>query len=159
MLHPVRTGGFLTALALLAGVGAWWFDRRGGDLDAITIGTAIKDVVPPDWVARSAEVGIRRDERDSGLILKHQVLHMSGVEHPKSVGSVGPGKVLVYTNAPELEERVGDVLDGRIPLKRGAEATFALGRLVNARLVRISPDGRVSSIEDARVTFVTFSTN
>jgi hypothetical protein len=159
MLHPLRTGSFLTALALLAGVATWWFERRGDGHAPVEVGTAVKDIAPPDWVARSAEVGIRRDERDSGLILKHQVLHMAAVERPKTIGSIGPGKVLVYTSAPELEERLNEVLDGRIPLKRGTEATFALGRLVSAQLVRISADGHVASVEDVRVTFVSFSTN
>lgn len=153
----VRIGVSLSALALCAGVAAAWLQPRGERGHVPAVGMTVGELPPPNWVAIGAESTERRDERRSGLILRHQALHMNEVERPTSLRSLGAGHVLIYASAPELRQKVDDVLDGRIPLSRGLEATFAIGRLVPADIVRLGPDGRVREIETVRVTFVAFT--
>lgn len=123
--------------------------------DAIPIGMDRKDLPPADWMARSVSVGTRVDERREGLTINHRVLEMRSVERPARV--IAAGSALVYTDAPELQEKVNDVLDGRVFVKPGSDSLFAIGRLVAARIVRIGADGRVRSVEDVRVSFVGFN--
>lgn len=121
----------------------------------IPVGMDRKDLPAPDWVARSVTIGIREDERREGLTINHRVLTMRGVERPQRV--IGTTASLVYTDASELKSRVNNVLDGTVSVRPGSEATFAIGRLVAARIVRLGADGRVRDVEDARVAFVNFT--
>jgi hypothetical protein len=121
------------------------------------VGMRTSELPPPSFVAREASVSTRRDERASGLVFHHRLLRLEAVTRTGPMSMIPAGSALVYAGGPELEDRVQAVLDGRVPVERGLEATFAVGRLVPAEIVRIGPDGRVASIESTRVAFVSIT--
>jgi hypothetical protein len=165
-LRHAATGA--TGLAVLVGIG-WLLANTEGPWDrgassgggsaapreelAIVVGMDRSDLPRPDWVAKKAEIGIRADERREGLTINHRVLVLHEAERPQRV--LSSSSTLVYTPATELEGRVNDVIDGTIPVNPGMEAMFAIGRLVEARIVRLDGQGKVRAVEDARVSFVT----
>jgi hypothetical protein len=122
------------------------------DLD-VAVGMRGDQLPQPDWIAKSTSIDVRNDERREGLLLRHRVLELMSVAFPPP--RVRPaGSTLVFTDAPELQSKVNDVLERRIPVAPRTEATFAIGRLVHATLVRLDGDGRVASIDTVNVSFV-----
>lgn len=160
------TGGSI-GVAVLGGLiwvmatsdGPW--DRTGGGgsnvqkRDELEIRTGMDrtEIPRPDWVVKSASIGRRADERREGLTINHRVLELRAAVRPERV--LPGGSTLIYTPHPELEEKVNGVLDGDTPVSPGMEAMFAIGRLADVRMVRLDGQGKVASIEDARVSFVT----
>jgi hypothetical protein len=122
---------------------------------AVAIGMDRREVPRPAWIARQASIGTREDIRREGALILHKVLQMRHLERPPKV--LQANTTLIYAETDALLARVDDALDGRVEVKPGIDALFALGRLAPVRLVRLGPDGRVRSVEDARVSFVGFS--
>lgn len=143
-------GGSLVVAAALVGWGVW-----KANVPAIAIGTPAANLPLPEYVAMKASVDVRRDQRSSGLVLKHDVLRLTRVSRPTSIRL--RGGTLIYTKASELEGKIDDVLDGRIPVSNGLEAYFAIGRLAPVTIVRLDEQGRVASVEDTRASFVAFT--
>lgn len=154
------------AAALLGGLawvmatsdGPWDKSSQSGDgvqprvEQGIVVGMDRVDLPRPDWIVKIAEIGIRPDERREGLTINHRVLVLRNVS---KVERVLPGSsTLIYTPHPELEKAVNQVLMGDVPVKPGFEAMFAIGRLVEVRIVQLDGQGKVKRIEDARVSFV-----
>lgn len=166
-MAPLRSHiGMSIGITLLGGLawlmasvdGPWDRTSSGGgpaqsrDELAIRVGMDRSELPKPDWVVRQAAIGIRSDVRREGLTINHRVLELRDAEWP---GRILPSSAtLVYTPSNELEGRVNAVLSGDVPVNPGMESLFAIGRLVEGRLVRLDGRGRVSSIEDVRVTFV-----
>jgi hypothetical protein len=121
----------------------------------VPIGMDRRAVPTPNWIARQATIGTREDIRREGALILHKVLQMRHLQRPPKV--LQANTTLIYADADELLSRVDDALDGRVPVKPGTDALFALGRLVPVRIVRLGADGRVRSVEDARVSFVGFN--
>ncbi len=148
----------LAALSLLFVALSYWSDEPVGKDKptrtlSVRVGMDAKELPPPNWIARSADIGVRWDERRQGLLLKHQVLQLKSVDYPPARLRPG-GSTMIFTDSSELQERVNDVLEGRIPVNPGADGTFAVGRLVGATLVRLDATGHVRAVEDVRVSFV-----
>ncbi|MBL9118339.1 MAG: hypothetical protein JNL80_00310 [Phycisphaerae bacterium] len=167
-MAPLRSYlGISIGAALLGGV-AWLmasvdgpWDRssngRGGPAQprddlAIRVGMDRSELPKPDWVAKQVSIGIRSDVRREGLTINHRVLELRDAEWPERI--LPSSATLVYTPSYEMEGRVNAVLSGDVPVNPGMESLFAIGRLVEGRLVRLDGRGRVSSIEDVRVSFV-----
>ncbi len=142
------------AVLVAAGAALAWATWGRGGRD-IRVGAMLATLPTPDYVAADATIEIRRDQRSSGLILKHEVLKMTKVSRPTGIRL--RGDTLIYTDIAELEHRIDDALDGRVPVLNGLEATFAIGRLAPAKIVRLDTNGRVTSVEDVRATFVAFT--
>ncbi len=121
----------------------------------VPLGTDRRDVPRPTWVARQVTIGTREDVRREGALILHKVLQMRSLERPPKV--LQANTTLIYAETEELLDRVEAALDGRVEVKPGIDALFALGRLAPVRIVRLGADGRVRSVEDARVSFVGFS--
>jgi hypothetical protein len=157
MIGAAVLGGLVWTLATTEGPWDRGASRDGRprqprpELD-IRVGMDRKELPKPDWVARSVGIGIRRDARREGLTINHRVLEL---KHPLVPERVIPSwATLVYTPSTELEEKVNAVLSGEIPVKAGMQSLFAIGRLVDVRMVHLDADGRVQLFEDVRVSFV-----
>lgn len=149
------TSAFVVAMAVAAAA-VQWSEPLGRDpRTAIEIGMPSRLLPAPNYVAIDASMHIREDLRESGLILKHQLLRMQKVS--RGDGVLLHGDTLIYTDVPELRARIDDVLEGRIPVRNGLEAVFAVGKLAPARIVRLNAAGRVESVEDVRASFVAFT--
>lgn len=167
-MAPLRSYlGLSIGAALLGGLawlmasvdGPWDRSSSGGggpaqrrDELSVRVGMDRSELPRPDWVVKQAAIGIRSDVRREGLTINHRVLELRDAEWP---GRILPSSTtLVYTPSYELEGKVNAVLSGDVPVNPGMESLFAIGRLVEGRLVRLDGRGRVSGIEDVRVSFV-----
>lgn len=154
--RPIKV--LLVAGSAILALGAVVAVRFAADAPAKpAVGMRTSELPPPSFIARAASVSTRRDERDSGLVFHHRLLRLEAVAKTGPMAMIPAGSALVYSGGRELDDRVRAVLDGSTPVERGLEATFAVGRLVPAEIVRIGPDGRVASIESARVAFVSMT--
>lgn len=170
-MPPLRTlfGGLIGA-AVLGGL-VWTMATTDGPWDrsskgqggsgrprpelAIRTGLDRREIPTPTWIAKSVEIGVRPDQRREGLTINHRVLELRSVSRPERV--LPTSAVLVYSSAPELDARIDDVLDGAVPLNPGSPGLFAIGRLAEVRLVRLTSTGQVGSIDDVRVSFVSLT--
>ncbi|MBL9148254.1 MAG: hypothetical protein JNM94_06110 [Phycisphaerae bacterium] len=146
---------FAAAMAIAVGVAIVVPYGQRDPLAAVAVGAPASVLPTPDYVARDAAMDVRLDERKSGLLIKHQLLRLEKVSHGDPLRL--RGDTLIYTESPELRRRLDDVLDGRIPLDRGLEATFAVGKLAPATIIRLDQSGRVEKVEDIRAAFVAFT--
>lgn len=128
---------------------------RRDPLATVAVGAPASVLPVPDYVASDAVMDVRLDERKSGLLIKHQLLRLEKVSHGDPLRL--RGDTLIYTNSAELRQRLDDVLDGRVPVENGLEATFAVGKLAPATIVRLDQKGRVETVEDIRAAFVAFT--
>lgn len=105
------------------------------------------------FTAESASIGVWRDERASGLVIRHGLLVLDGpalAEGPRG----GRSAIVVTTPSDELYRKVEDVLSDRIPVTVGMRTQFAIGKTVPVRIERVEPDGRRALITEGQVAFL-----
>ena len=120
--------------------------------------------------AREASIGAWNDRRPSGSTIRHEMLVLARPSRASSASSEveaedgrtrdaqeppdGLVRFVVTTSSSALDERLGAILAGRIPVKRGMRANFALGTSAPVRIERVRPDGRRELVAETRVSFL-----
>lgn len=138
------------ALAVLAiaclpgcGVSPWEQDESG---------TVAAESTAQVFSAESASIGEWRDERPSGLVIRHGMLV---VDDPRlATGPTGGRSAIVVTGGGGLYRKVRDIIEDRIPVSAGMKTNFALGETVSVKIERVEPDGRRETIDEGRVSFL-----
>lgn len=136
----------LLPLATLSGCGVspWEQDEVNGP--------AAADSTPQVFSAESASIGEWRDERSSGLVIRHGMLV---VDDPRlATGPTGGRSAIVVTGGGALYRKVRDILEDRVPVASGMKTNFALGETVSVKIERVEPDGRRETIGEGRVSFL-----
>ena len=116
-------------------------------------GTESDEAAERVFACDAANFAEYRDQRESGLLMRHGMLHM---EHPTERNGPLGGRscVLVRTSSASLQAKILDVIGGKYPINTGFVATFALGRTSLVTLEKIDGDGKVLSTETERAAFV-----
>ena len=105
------------------------------------------------FVADEASIGVWRDERPSGLLIRHGMLI---VDSPRmdTAPKGGRSVVVVTSIGPELYDKVAAVVSDRIPVTAGKTNHFALGRAIAITIERVDPDGTRTTLDEGRVAFL-----
>jgi len=147
----------VVAVVCLAGCG-----RSGDGAPSTRI-----DATDGEWsfVAHEASIGAWTDRRPSGSTIRHEMLVL---ERPSRASSTAEGddpatgqapaddlsRFIVTTSSPALDDRLSAILAGRIPVKQGMRANFALGSSAPVRIERIRPNGARELVAETRVSFL-----
>jgi hypothetical protein len=149
--QPLRTlGAVLVAGAAAVITGCGGSSREGESAPAPRFES---EDAERRFTAEAASIGVWRDERSSGLVIRHGLLVLDGpdlAEGPRGGRSV----IVVTTPSDELYRKVEDVLSDRIPVTVGMRTQFAIGKTVPVRIERVEPDGRRSPITEGQVAFL-----
>ena len=149
--HPWRTLG----AALLAGA-AWTVAGCGGssrEVESVREPGFESEDAERRFTAEAASIGVWRDQRSSGLVIRHGLLVLDGpdlAEGPRGGRSV----IVITTPSDELYRKVEDILSDRIPVTVGMRTQFAIGKTVPVRIERVEPDGQRSLITEGQVAFL-----
>ncbi len=105
------------------------------------------------FVAEEASIGVWRDERPSGLLIRHGMLI---VDSPRidTVPRGGRSVIVITSIGPELYDKVDAVVSDRIPVTAGKTNHFALGRAIAITIERVDPDGSRTTLDEGRVAFL-----
>lgn len=161
----------LPVLALVGLTGTAHLAGCGGQAEGAP--SARIDATDGEWSFRAheASIGAWTDRRPSGSTIRHEMLVLerpSKVAWPLDAGGEdedrGPAKggapaedlsrFIVTTSSPTLDDRLSAILAGRIPVKQGMRANFALGSSAPVRIERIRPNGARELVAETRVSFL-----